>query len=116
MFTEDLEGALNLALRTTRTGATVLLLFDDMMDVNEHFQAVLDWFKDNGNKMDRRWGTGCKMQSGWIYFAGADTHCDSNGNSIPTRGVALEVDLRPWSAQLIRQTGFEARLREKGLA
>jgi len=119
-FTPELESKLEQALEVIEREETVLLLFTDMIDINEHFQAALDWFKGRGNKMTRRWGQGAKMERGWVYFAGADTHCkilpDGTEEPIVTRGVTLELDLRPEAHELVRQVGLEARLRERGMA
>lgn len=97
------------ALDLTLQNKTVVLIFDDMIEIAERFQAVLDWFKDNGNRLSRRFGSGAFMTQGMIYFVGADTHR-------PTRGAAKEFDLRPWASELVRKSGLEARLREKGRA
>lgn len=109
-FDEPLRILLDQAFEIVDRNDTALLLLEDMYDINEHFQAVLDWFKEHGNRMVHRWGQGCKMTSGWLYFCGADTHL------VPTRGVGTEIDLREVSNQLVRRVGLEARLREKGLA
>jgi hypothetical protein len=101
----ELEQLLTEARDLTLKGETVLLLFEDMTDINEHFQAALDWFKENGNKMRRRFGQGAFMETGMVYFVGADTHL------VRTRGVSKEFDCRPFAHELIRKTGLEARLR-----
>lgn len=113
----DLDSILQEALVETQRGRTVLMMFDDMYSVNDHFQAVLEWFKEHGNRMRRRYGQGAYLQQGMIYFVGADTHVkvlpDGTEEPIQTRGVAREFDLRPFTTGLVRKTGLEARLREK---
>lgn len=78
-YSESLTQKLDEALTLLNKGETVVFLFDDMADVNEHFQATLDYFKDRGNKMRRRYGNGAFMKSGVAYFVGADTYRPTNG-------------------------------------
>ncbi len=72
-FSDELEDRLSEAHDLLSKGAVILFLFEDMADVNEHFQAALDWFKNRGNRMRRRYQQGAYMQSGMVYFVGADT-------------------------------------------
>jgi hypothetical protein len=109
-FSDELEDELAKCYDVLDQGQTVLILFEDMFEVNDRFQAVLDWFRDRGNKSKHRWQQGCLMESGWLYFCPADVHI------VPTRGVALECDLRAHAEELVRKRGLEARLRAKGLA
>lgn len=110
-FSPELEERLNQALEVLNRddGGVVLLLFEDMVEIADHFQATLDWFKAHGNKMSQRLAQCAYMQKGIIYFVGADTH------TVQTRGVDVEIDLQPYAHELVRQTGLEARLRKRGL-
>lgn len=115
-FPTELETQLDEAFQLTMEGKTVLFMFEDMYEVNERFQALLDWFKEKGNKMRRRFGQGAYMQHGMVYFVGADTHTRfKNGEEvvIPTRGVTKEYDLRQYAPFIVRQTGLNAKLRER---
>ncbi len=105
-FTPDLESDLEKALEVLNKDETVVIIMEDMISINEHFQACLDWFKAKGNKMRRRFGPGCFLQRGVVYFVGADTYRR-------TRGVALTLDFQAYEPQLIRTTGLEAKLRAK---
>jgi uncharacterized protein YaaQ len=112
-YSPELKALLDEALGLLNEGNTILLMFEDMYIVNEHFQATLDYFKKNGNRMTRRFGNGAFMQKGGVaYFVGADTHKDAG----PTRGVAKEFDLTPFKEELVREKGLESRLRDKGIA
>lgn len=118
-YSPELTQRLDLALEHLAKGETVLLLFEDMYAVNEHFQATLDYFKSKGNPLGKkegrtpsRYGNAAFLESGVVYFVGKDTH-DTAG---PTRGVSIEIDLIEWQHELVRQKGLEARLRAKGLA
>ncbi len=113
-FTPELELVLDEALGLTKQGKTVLFMFEDMVEVNERFQAILDWFKEHGNKMRRRYGQGAFLESGMAYFVGADTHLKDGENIetvIDTRGVSKEYDMREFAPLIVRQTGLEAKLR-----
>jgi hypothetical protein len=114
-YSKSLEDKLALAwdaLAQTDSNPTVLMLFEDMFDINEHFQAVLDWFKERGIPLTTRgrWQQGCRLTRGWLYFCPAQTHV------VPTKGVAAEIDLRDEAEELVRKTGLDARLRAKGAA
>ncbi len=53
-FTPELRDILMGLLKQIDQEESVLLLFEDMIEINEHFQATLDWFKEHGNGMKRR--------------------------------------------------------------
>jgi len=107
-FSPELDSALEQMYEVLQADKTVVLIMEDMVDINDHFQAVLDWLKDEkGLKMKRRHGACCFMQTGVLYFVGADVH------RVPTRGVEKELDIRAYTSELIRTSGLEARLRAK---
>lgn len=108
-YSASLEAKLLEASGVLDREGVVLFLFEDMVEISDHFQATLDWFKARGNRMTQRFAQGVYMTKGMVYFVGADTHV------VPTRGVDIEIDLRPEAHELIRKTGLEARLRKKGL-
>jgi hypothetical protein len=119
-FSPELTSVLEDAFSRTDEGLTVLMLFEDMVEVNDRFQAVLDWFKARGNKMRRRYGQGAFLERGMIYFVGADTHIEERDDGeevwIHTRGVDKEFDMRRFAPELVRQVGLEAKLRKKAEA
>lgn len=107
-YSPELTAKLEQALDVVKKGLTVLILFEDMIEVNEHFQAVLEWCKQRGVRSNHRYQQGCYFPNGgMIYFVGADTH-------VTTRGVALELDLRDEAEELVRSEGLDARLRKAG--